>query len=129
MFRLIMLFCLLTLTTICFSQNYKIGEKVAVWHTGWYPAKVIEIKNGLYNVDYYDWTGYPDEWVKENRVKTWGSAREYKEENSTNTPKNKPEKINNIPNIVGTSWAVISIYQKGTIPTVGKMDNYIFCKS
>ncbi|MDQ6757530.1 MAG: hypothetical protein M3004_11410 [Bacteroidota bacterium] len=129
MFRLIMLFCLLTLTTICFSQSYTIGEKVAVWNTGWYPAKVVEVKNGSYKVHYYDWTGYPDEWVKDDRIKIWGSTKEYKAETTTNTPGNKPEKTGNIPNIVGTSWLVITIYEKGTTPTFGKMDNYIFCKS
>ena len=128
MIRPILLFCLLT-STICFSQNYTTGEKVAVWKNAWYPAKVIEVNNGSYKVDYYEWTGYPDEWVKSDRIKEWGSTKEYKAEPSTNTATDKPEKAGNIPNIVGTSWAVISIYEKGTTPTFDKMDNYIFCKS
>ena len=134
MFRLLLLIGPLTSTLDSFPQStttssYKVGEKVAVWNTGWYPAKVIEVKDGLFKVDYYEWTGYPDEWVKDDRIKIWGSTREYKAATSPNTAANKPEKTGNIPNIVGTSWKVLSIYTKGTTPTFDKPDNYIFCTS
>ena len=111
------------------TTYYTTGEKVAVWNTGWYPAIVTEITNGLYKVDYYEWTSYPDEWVKDDRIKKWGSTKEYKAETTKNNPVTKPESGGNIPNIVGTSWEVISIYEKGTTPTIKKMYNYIFCKS
>jgi hypothetical protein len=111
------------------TPNFTIGEKVEVWNTIWYPAIVTEITNGLYKVDYYDWTGYPDEWVKDDRIKKFGSTKEYKAATTSNNRVTTPEMGGNIPNIVGTSWAVITIYEKGTTPTFDRMDNYIFCKS
>jgi hypothetical protein len=110
------------------AAGFSIGEKVEVWNVTWYPATVLETKGGSYKIRYYDWVGYPEEWVNNDRIKQFGSYKP----TPTGAPTagtDKPQMNGGIPKIVGTSWAMVSIYKKGTAPTLSKPTNYIFCNS
>lgn len=110
------------------GAGYTVGEKVEVWNVTWYPATVLEIKGGSYKIHYYDWVGYKDEWIGNDRIKKFGSYKETPK-NTATAATEKPQMNGAIPKIVGTSWAMVSIYKKGTKPTFSKPSNYIFCNS
>lgn len=49
---------------------YKVGDAVAVkWKGQWYPASVLQVRDGRYKIHYDQYDSSWDEWVGPNRIR------------------------------------------------------------
>lgn len=102
------------------STTFQVGDKAEVRdHDGsWLPAVVLEadaVKG--YKIHYVDWSSNWDTWVKNDRIRAVGSKKETPPAtNDYKKPPKDPEMNGAVPNIPGTAWSILSIYNKGSVP-------------
>ena len=57
------------------AQNYTISSKVEIlWAGGWYPGKIVDIKNGKYKFHYDNYSDAWDTWVTKEELRAVGAT-------------------------------------------------------
>lgn len=119
--------------------KYKVGDIVKVTDkvNNKLDAEIIEIEGNKYKIHYVGYTGsYYDEWITEEKIITPGKTNNTNKTNTNtgngnNTATNtKPPMKGSIPDLKGTAWWVVSIYEKGSKPSNNSIHKpYLFCNS
>ena len=112
------------------NTGYKVGDKITAKDkvNNWLPAEIMEIGNGKYKVHYTGWSDLWDDWIPNDWIKLLNSKTPATN-NSTTEQAQDPEMNGAIPQIVGTAWYCLAIYNKGTTPKNNHIHfPYIFFK-
>lgn len=114
------------------EQYYKAGDTVDVISAGaWYPSTVLEVKPGLYKIHYKNQDNSLDAWVANDKIRpSEVSTNQNIIEKEAAISKITEEMIGDLPEIIGTSWSLLSIYEKGAQPKyLHIFPEYLFCKN
>jgi hypothetical protein len=115
--------------------KYKIGEIIKVIDkvNNKLDAEIIDISGNQYKIHYVGYTGnYYDEWITDDKIIPTGKLNNNNKTNTgdENTKNTKPAMKGAIPDLKGTAWWVLSIYEKGTKPSNNFIHKpYLFCNS
>ncbi len=131
--RIPLIFALLFIFNAFSSQEqyYKTGDPVDVISAAdWYPSTLLELKPGLYKIHYKNQNSL-DTWVTKDQIRpSEVSTNQNIIEKEADISKNTEGMLGDLPEIVGTSWSLLSIYEKGTQPKyLHIFPEYLFCKN
>jgi len=117
--------------TVTHNAGYKVGDKITAKDkvNNWLPAEIMEIGNGKYKIHYTGYTDYYDAWIPDDWIKPLNSKTAATNNPTTEQAKD-PEMNGAIPQIIGTAWYCLAIYNKGTTPgNYHILTPYIFFKN
>ncbi len=117
--------------TVTQNTGYNVGDKITAKDrvNNWLPAEIMEIGNEKYKVHYTGYTDYYDGWIPSDWIKPLNSKTPAKI-NPNTIVGTDPEMNGAIPQIIGTAWYVLKIYNKGTNPDNNFVHTpYIFFKN
>jgi len=114
------------------EQYYKAEDTVDVISAGvWYPSTVLEVKPGLYKIYSRNQENSLVTWVTNDQIRTSEvNTNQNIIEMDAAISNNTEEMVGDLPEIIGTSWSLLSIYEKGTQPKYLRIfPEYLFCKN
>ena len=107
------------------SNNYKVGDTIEVQsYSTWFKAKILEIKDGSYKINFDGYGNGLDEWVKPDRMRSVGkTAPANKQTNTTtaNTTNNKYKVGDRVE--INHNGHYNPVWVKGTIVSIYTIDN------
>ena len=116
--------------------GYNVGEKMEVYDAEvWEPAVILEVDGERYKIHFLNWGSNWDRWVGKEKTRIPGATKTNQSKSVVNkTPDNNagkdPVMNGAYPKIIGTAWAVLSIYDKGTQPKYNRVHPvYLFCNN
>ncbi|SDM18993.1 hypothetical protein SAMN05421813_107126 [Daejeonella rubra] len=114
------------------EQYYKAEDTVDVISAGaWNPSTVLEEKLEFYKIYYKNQNSSLVTWVANDQISpSEVSTNQNIIEKEAAISKNTEEMIGDLPEIIGTSWSLLSIYEKGAQPKYLRIfPEYLFCKN
>lgn len=127
-------FSLLFLFAACSAKEHQFnpGDNADVLSAGtWYPSTVLEVKPGLYKIHYNNQNSDLDTWVTNEQIRISElNIPQNIDEQEAGISEETSETSDDLPEIIGTSWSLLCIYEKGTQPKyLRNFPEYLFCNN
>ncbi|MDO9275379.1 MAG: hypothetical protein Q7T92_07520 [Lutibacter sp.] len=132
--RIFLIFAALILYNGCSAneRNYQAGDALNALLAGLrYSSTVLEVKPELYKIHHNNQINIFDRWIADDQIRPGELNTSQNTIEQETVISKKIEEINEgLPVIIGTSWSLLCIYEKGTQPKyLRNFPEYLFCNN